>query len=52
MRVTDSVGEYCDWIPAFAGMTDGACRGANPLCVSSLTPKTGGQGVDFRYGTH
>jgi len=35
------------WIPAYAGMTNGACRGAKPLCVSSLSPKTGGsKGVD------
>jgi len=29
------------WIPASAGMTNGACRGAQPLCVSSLSPKIG-----------
>ena len=37
-------------IPASAGMTSGACRGAKPLCVLS-TPKSGGQGVeDGLYG--
>jgi hypothetical protein len=31
-------------IPASAAMIYGACRGASPLCISSLPPKIGGSG--------
>jgi hypothetical protein len=37
------------WISACVGMTrHGACRGAKPLCVNNMSPKSGGtKGVDL-----